>query len=704
MKISNKKQLFILFFTLFLLIITQNDRIYPHLEHNYYSQKILKTSDYWELTYLWIDETGYNGITWAEAKLEPWCSGEGTETEPYIIENVFFNGSQITLSNVVEIYSSSAYFIIKNCTLTTNGKNKRGIFLNRASNGLVINNSFVDIGNDAIEVYYSANHSIKRNNFHFNAHAISSVNSYNINILDNVIMNNSVGITLINGNHNSVINNIIKGVNNGISFFWEHHSNVINNTVEKNLGMGLYLEELSYSLITNNIIINNKLNGIYLEGSSYNEIISNKIINNSQDGVKIYAGSTYNIFRENFIRNNTQYGVYLQRYSVQTGYCENNLFYNNSFINNGEHALDEGVGPYSYSPLNYWNNTNIGNYWDDYNGTDSNDDGIGDTPYDVPETASRDKDYLPIWFDGPTLQINLPYENQLFGDDPPEFNVETHDPHFDTFWYTIDENETKYIIYNNGTIENNAWIFLEDGPVILKFLANDTFGNINSNEVTVIKDTFAPTITINSPTPNQLCGIIAPTFNLQIIEPNLQETRYSLNGRPNITFTTETQFSQTEWNQVGNGTVSIIFYAIDKVGNTNSSEVIVRKDAYIPDITIFSPLDNERFGKTSPEYNISIIEEDLASTWYTIEGIAGTFPFTGLTGTINQDAWDDAPEGEITITFYAIDGAGNTGSESVVVIKSIPSKPEAIPGYNLFLLFGILVVISIVISKKGKKG
>ena len=221
-------------------------------------------------------------------------------------------------------------------------------------------------------------------------------------------------------------------------------------------------------------------------------------------------------------------------------------------------------------------------------------------------------------------------------------------------------------------------------------------------------DIIAPFITINSPLPNQLCGVTAPTFNIQITEPNLQLKLYSLNGRPNITFTTQTQFSQTEWNQVGNGTVSITFYAIDKAGNANSSEVIVRKDAYVPDITIYSPLDDDKFGKIAPNFSISIIEEvgDLVSTWYTLEYFPftdiDTFPLTELNGTIDQDWWDDAPKGEIRITFYAEDRAGNIGSEIVYIHKSLPSEP-AIPGYNLFFLFGILSVAVILISKKLKK-
>ena len=43
------------------------------------------------------------------------------------------------------------------------------------------------------------------------------------------------------------------------------------------------------------------------------------------------------------------------------------------------------------SPLmNYWNN----NYWDDYIGNDDDNDGYGDTPYNIP--SGTDKDSKPL--------------------------------------------------------------------------------------------------------------------------------------------------------------------------------------------------------------------------------------------------------------------------------------------------------------------
>ena len=120
------------------------------------------------------------------------------------------------------------------------------------------------------------------------------------------------------------------------------------------------------------------------------------------------------------------------------------------------------------------------------------------------------------------------------------------------------------------------------------------------------------------------------------------------------------------------------FFANDSKGYLTMNSIIIQKDMVAPIITLNSPMPNQLCGKIPPDFSISIIEENLFSTWYTIEGIAGKFYFTELNGTINQEAWENIIEGEVIITFYAQDRAGNIETESVVVIKRIPSKP-AIP-------------------------
>ena len=91
---------------------------------------------------------------------------------------------------------------------------------------------------------------------------------------------------------------------------------------------------------------------------------------------------------------------------------------------------------------------------------------------------------------------------------------------------------------------------------------------------------------------------------------------------------------------------------------------------------------------------------NLVSTWYTIDGGLTNITFSGLIGLIDQDEWYVALEGQITITFYAQDRAGNIGTETVIVIKRIPPSPSIL-GYNIYLLFGI-VFIGLIFSLQKK--
>ena len=668
--------------------ITFTFLIFININFNYYQGKNygilesnnrykLRKAGYWEIGPIEIDDSDPSKNWAITAATYFWCNGSGTWEDPYLIENVSIDG--LSSARCIHIRYSSVFFIIRNC---------------------IVYNSGSDYGSAGIKLYYTNNGILANNSCsNNNADGIRLENSQNITIINNTANNNEFsGLSLSNNSHdNFIINNTAdQNRDDGLYIVYSSYSNISENRVFGNNKRGVNFFNSDFNNINNNLVKSNSYDGILLSDSESNNVSNNIILDNDR-GLYLGSRSDYNNIIQNTIEKNVGgngIGVSIHSDSY------NNLIYLNEFYNNSLNANDDGVN-------NNWDNGSIGNYWDDYTGIDANGDGIGDTPYDVPPPGGSVDNY-PIWEDGdelsPDIIINIPDMNDAFGINAPYFDITINDESpIDTTWYTIDGGTTNYTFIGlTGTINQTAWDNKETEIITLRFYANDSLGHIGFKDVLIWKDLLAPKITINSPTPNQLCGISAPTFNLQIIDPNLQEKKYSLNGRPNITFTTETQFSQTEWNQVGNGTVLIIFYAIDKVGNTNSSELIVRKDAYVPDIIIYSPLDNQKFGKTAPNYNISIIEEDLVSTWYTIEGIAGTFPFTGLTGSIDQDAWDDAPKGEITITFYAVDRAGNIGSESVVVIKSIPSEP-AIPSYNLFLLLGILAVISILICKKVKK-
>ena len=691
-----------------------------------------------------IDDNGgtappYSSITWAEAVFYDWCSGGGTINNPYIIDDLTIDGQD--MNDCLIIRDSSAYFIVRNSFFhraftygvwldnVTNGKLNSiscfecyiGIKVN-GDNNQILNSWVYGGGTYGISVfgYYNI---ISGNNVNDNS-LIGIECYYSNNIIDsNFVWFNDDGIMVLGGENDIISNNFVHdNEGNGI-WLWgcskclildnKAHDNkngivvtynnaiydidneIKRNEVYNNSNIGIAIGS-SRNIIIDNEIYNNKIHGIGVYYSSkYNNITKNNVYGNEYNGIYLVESDRNSIF-ENKILNNTQAGIFVS----DEGYrSDMNNFYNNIFMENSINAIDNMTS-------SSWDFNGIGNYWDDYPGKDLNDDGIGDSPYLVPGTAGN-LDHYPIWDDGdsitPDIQINFPSMNDVFGFNSPAFNITINDASpINTAWYTIDGGLTNFTFSGlTGNVNQTAWDKKGAESITLIFYANDTFGNIGFKNVLILKDLESPIITINSPTPNQLCGVTAPTFNIQIIESNLQEKWYSFNSGQSIYFTTETQFIQSEWDKVENGTVLITFYALDEAGNMNSTEIVVRKDAYVPDISIHTPLKDQKFGRTAPDYNISIIEEDLVSTWYTIEGIAGTFSFTELTGTINQDAWDDAPKGDITITFYALDRAGNIGNESVIVIKRIPSEP-IIPGYSLFLVSGILSVAVIIISKKLK--
>ncbi len=155
-------------------------------------------------------------------------------------------------------------------------------------------------------------------------------------------------------------------VNNGTI-----NNNKIMNSDESD---GIQLDHCNDVTISDNTISNNEGSGVSLTLSD-NNIIHNNVIQSNQKGMYIYYSSNNNEIYENTITGNSQYGVHV----VQS---LNNRFYLDDFTNNGQNAQD---------PLtNYWSYSSQGNYWDDYNDYDSDEDGIGDSPYDIPGGSNQD--------------------------------------------------------------------------------------------------------------------------------------------------------------------------------------------------------------------------------------------------------------------------------------------------------------------------
>jgi len=205
---------------------------------------------------------------------------------------------------------------------------------------------------------------------------INSHNIKNCSIRENNILSNWRGIWIYNCTNNIIHGNSILNTTESLAM-WVHYANntVISSNIVTNNPSGVYLYYSDDNVVRRNSITDNNYYGLTLTESTGNLIIENVIANNSEwDGVALWD-SCHNTVTANNILNNP--------HGVRFGFSSNNTIYHNNFINNAIQAYNTYREYDSEPSINSWDDgyPSGGNYWNDYNGTDTDHDGIGNTLY-----------------------------------------------------------------------------------------------------------------------------------------------------------------------------------------------------------------------------------------------------------------------------------------------------------------------------------
>ena len=305
-----------------------------------------------------------------------------------IISDNIVNG----IFNGIYLYQSSNNSIFRNFC---HGNAFYGILLSSSGSNIIQGNKL--IGNKhGICLDWSANNNLVENNCSTNSYGIYIQRcSYNNKIKGNNIHNNSkYGIYLERGGTTNIIKNNCSSNEIAIYILKSNNNSLIGNLCTKNKIHGIYFEISGNNLVKENNITENIKSGIVFIKSDLS-FVSNNTISKHEIGLNLTSSNNNNFFL-NSISNNIKYGIYLENSN------SNNIYLNN-FINNGI----GNVYLVSLSLINTWNSLEklnytyggnnlskfLGNFWDDYLGSDSNNDGIGDTPYNV---NFGQEDYYPL--------------------------------------------------------------------------------------------------------------------------------------------------------------------------------------------------------------------------------------------------------------------------------------------------------------------
>ncbi len=470
--------------------------------------------------------------------------------------------------------------------------------------------------------------------------------------------------------------NFTKG--GGVLFAFTQKSAVFDNSVS-DCRYGIYFVASELNSIANNRVSHNSYGIVLDPNTTNNQIAGNTIENNTNSGMRFYL-SDRNVVFDNEISHNYR--------GVDFNWANGNSIYGNNFLWN---TIQSFTDKYSF---NFWDRgySKGGNYWTNYNGSDTNSDGIGDTPYAI---NNANQDNFPI----------MTIINGKADTTPP---VSSHD--YDGQWHNSDFtvalaaidisgiNETHYRInwgpLRSITANGQPLIETEGASNIIEYWSVDNYGNeeFPHKLLTQIKlDKSPPTaeLQINN-------GAIYTNSTIVILQLSAADT---LSGISQMRFSNdwgpwsswEPYSISKSWNlSAGDGEKTVLVQYKNLAGLMASANRNVTLDT-TPPVAVAGRNQTVLAG-TSVSFNGSNSTDNNAVVFYQWDFGDGT---NGYGVTVSHIYSADGEQYTVSLTVK--DVAGNSATSSATVTIG-----AVIPEFSPVVMLTVLLVLSLALSSTRK--
>ncbi|MHA1278600.1 MAG: NosD domain-containing protein [Candidatus Helarchaeota archaeon] len=376
-------------------------------------------------------------------------SGDGTPSNPYILENLVIDGNSKS-DNCIDIQNTNAHFIIRNCVLTSGDI---GIYCENVNNGQFQNNQITNS-------YYG----------------VYCVDTNNTQALYNNISQCDYGIYYDEAWYHTASHNILDYNGIGLETEYTYYLTAINNTCSYTTsGQSFYLWGVNCSTFINNKAIHcDTAEAFYIDDSCWNNSFITNFVSNCSIGFYLVDNSKYNVFDSNQVYFTTNNGWELGTSGTE---CSYNTFINNSalFGESDGFYLDEI--PHSI----FINNTALNNTGNGFVVSL-----VSDFTYNKAENNTGDGFYVSA--SNHSLSYNTAINNGAHG-----IHLDSSD--FNSISFNIANENTLYGIFLEKSDDNNiSWNIVHNNAQCINETnsVSNYIANNSCNAATLMSGTFTP--------------------------------------------------------------------------------------------------------------------------------------------------------------------------------------------------------------------